>query len=327
MFLLLLFLFALLIITVWRTYPDIGRVVLSLREFWLCRRHGFTELTYHINGVPLSCEDNYNREKPLLILIHGMSADKSVWYPLLKSLNNDFRVVVPDLLGHGESRYSPSFRYDVQSQAQIINALIWQIGTTRAHVIGSSMGGHIAAYLASTYPETIKSCTLISPAGLPASKQSEFERLLARDINPFLITGSRTYRKLLNLTMARPPVIPFMVKDALCQQHMEKNEHYRHIFHDYLQSGWLSMVQLESICCPTLVVWGAKDTVIDVSALDNWQRSLKTLKSSQIYPELGHLPMVESPKRVYYSFMHFYQHHCVSKPVAQETVENRKNAG
>ena len=322
----LIFILALLII-VWRTYPGIGNLLVDLRTFWQCRRHGFHLTTYHINGIPLSCADNFNRDKPLLLLIHGMTADKSVWYPLLKSLTRDFRVVVPDLLGHGDSRYSESYRYDVQSQAQIINALIWQIGTTRAHVMGSSMGGHISAYLAATYPQTIKSCTLINPAGLPAARSSEFERLLNRDINPFLVSGKRTYRKLLDLTMARPPFIPFVVKDALCQQHMARNEHYRHIFHDYLQSGWLSMAQLESICCPVLVVWGAKDKIIDVSAMDNWQRSIPTLKSSQVYPELGHLPMLESPKRVYYSFMHFYQHYCVVSPVKQQTAEKRQNAG
>lgn len=101
-----------------------------------------------------------------IVLLHGYSADKQVWPRFARHLLKNYRVIIPDLAGHGDTGFESSWDYSAPAQAARIAALIDRLGIRKIHIVGNSMGGFIAAHFALGYPERTHSVALIDPAGV-----------------------------------------------------------------------------------------------------------------------------------------------------------------
>ncbi|KAJ8301286.1 hypothetical protein KUTeg_020273 [Tegillarca granosa] len=102
-----------------------------------------------------------------MLLLHGFSADKFMWVPLVKNLPSDIHVIVLDLPGHGDSDVPDedddlSFMSQVKGLHQIIQTV--GLDTEPFHIIGLSMGGTLAGLYAAEYPNLIDRVTLMCPA-------------------------------------------------------------------------------------------------------------------------------------------------------------------
>ena len=95
---------------------------------------------------------NINKAEETLILIHGLGADKDTWLQFAKYFTMNYRVIAPDLPGHGQSIQDFSIDYSVEAQALCILELMQSLKIERAHIIGNSMGGAIAINLVNMQP-------------------------------------------------------------------------------------------------------------------------------------------------------------------------------
>jgi pimeloyl-ACP methyl ester carboxylesterase len=100
---------------------------------------------------------------PDLMLLHGLTYDGRVWAPQAAMLTRRFRVVVPDLRGHGKSS-APERGYNYSDYAEDILGLADTLGMGAMHLCGLSIGGGVAVELALAVPERVRSLTLVSPA-------------------------------------------------------------------------------------------------------------------------------------------------------------------
>ena len=102
-----------------------------------------------------------------LVLVHGGWSDHHNWDPVVPALARSFRVIAYDRPGHGQSAFDPGTRRD---QEDDLGPLIEELGSARAHVVGTSYGGAIALGLAGRRPDVVRSVIaheppLISVAG------------------------------------------------------------------------------------------------------------------------------------------------------------------
>ena len=112
-----------------------------------------------------------------LLLLHGFSGAASTWDAITQELADDFQLVALDLLGHGASdapRDMPSYRMD--SAASDIVDLLGQLGLAKPHLLGYSMGGRLALFLALRYPTLIHSLILESASAGLADEQARAQR-------------------------------------------------------------------------------------------------------------------------------------------------------
>ena len=97
-----------------------------------------------------------------------------MWDPQIPELAESFRVVAIDHLGHGESP-APQGPYDMQQLGTSVISVMDHLAIARAHVVGISMGGHLALWLAVHHPERILNvvvmCTAASFGGPRAWKE------------------------------------------------------------------------------------------------------------------------------------------------------------
>ncbi len=104
-------------------------------------------------------------EGPAVLLIHGMINSSRHWRDVALGLADGYRVIAPDLIGHGDSA-TPRGDYSIGAHAAGIRDLITAIGVERASVVGHSLGGGIAMQFFYQFPQRTERLALISSGGL-----------------------------------------------------------------------------------------------------------------------------------------------------------------
>jgi pimeloyl-ACP methyl ester carboxylesterase len=102
---------------------------------------------------------------PTLLLIHGMAGSSATWQAIIPQLSKKFRVIAPDLLGHGMSA-KPRGDYSLGAFAVFLRDLLDELGVDRATVIGQSLGGGIAMQFAHQHRDYCERLALIGSGGL-----------------------------------------------------------------------------------------------------------------------------------------------------------------
>ena len=87
------------------------------------------------------------------------------WSHLVDKVDDDHRVVVPDLFGHGESA-KPTGDYSLSSHAATLRDLLDHLGIERVSLVGHSLGGGIAMQFYYLFPDRVDRLVLVSSGGL-----------------------------------------------------------------------------------------------------------------------------------------------------------------
>ncbi len=98
-----------------------------------------------------------------ILLLHGFSGDKSTWHDLCPAFQGDNQVIAIDLPGHGASAKPPAAGvYQMDQVAADVICLLDKLNVFQCHVVGYSMGGRLALYLALHYSAPFQSLILES---------------------------------------------------------------------------------------------------------------------------------------------------------------------
>src|SRR6202521_1546799 len=100
-----------------------------------------------------------------LLLIHGMAGSSETWRAVLPQLAKKYRVIAPDLLGHGQSA-KPRGDYSLGAFAVSLRDLLDELGIARATVVGQSLGGGVAMQFTYQPRDYCQRLVLISSGGL-----------------------------------------------------------------------------------------------------------------------------------------------------------------
>jgi pimeloyl-ACP methyl ester carboxylesterase len=101
----------------------------------------------------------------VVVLIHGMAGSSETWRAVIPRLSRKYRVVAPDLLGHGHSA-KPRADYSLGAFAVWLRDLLDELGISRATIIGQSLGGGVAMQFVYQHPDYCQRLILISSGGL-----------------------------------------------------------------------------------------------------------------------------------------------------------------
>lgn len=133
--------------------------------------------------MELAYEEAGNREGPPLVLLHGFPLDRRQWAPQVGPLTEaGYRVVLPDLRGHGRST-TPDGIITMTQCALDVLALCDRLGLERFTLGGFSMGGYAALELARHAPDRLEGLLLADTRADPDTSDARAGRLnLARTV-------------------------------------------------------------------------------------------------------------------------------------------------
>lgn len=290
--------------TFWRSYERFGQLLYNANWKVEARLRGLSTGVVAVEGIPISYFDGGNRNAETIVLLHGFTADKRIWVRFAGRLLKSYRVLIPDLPGHGQTPFRPGIGYSAPEQARRVAAMLEALGVSTAHVYGNSMGGFIAARLALEHAERIASVGLSAAAGVQGRAPSRLDQLVTAGDNPFLFDSPDGFRRLYPMTMHRAPFNPAPARAGLAREYAERSREYAEIFADFHDSHALSEAELASIRMPALAVWGAYDQLIDVSAAHLLHQRIPGAELD-LYEDLGHMPMLEAPRRAAENYLKF----------------------
>ncbi|MGQ3056293.1 MAG: alpha/beta fold hydrolase [Nevskia sp.] len=291
------------------TYPAVGKLALDADTRIEIAIAGLKRATVNVgDSRMMTWQGGPDDAAETVVMIHGYSADKTVWMRFAPHFTDRYRVLVLDLPGHGETPFDAALRYDTLSQAQRVLKAMDVLGIQKAHLVGNSMGGFIAAQLALHHPERVQSATLMDAAGVIAPQPSDMEQMLSRgEGNPFELTSRAAFDRFYAMTMAQPPWVPGMTLDWIAADYAARRASLARIFQDFHHVDLLD-ARLAEITVPVLVMWGDQDRLVHRSAAEVWARGIPGAQRVS-YPDLGHMPMVEDPARSAADVRTFIGHH------------------
>lgn len=255
--------------------------------------YGFEQTSVDIGEMKLAAYIGGPEDKPAIVMIHGYSADKDVWPRFAKYFVEDYRVIIPDLAGHGDTGFDPTSSFRGPAQAERVSKMMTALGIEKAHIIGNSMGGFITGWFARLYPDQTITATPVDPAGVASPIPSDREVMIANGQNPFFVKSREDFDSFYPMTMEKPPYLPEFILAAMAQKYQDRRQELVAIDADLGSNDGL-IDELEQITAPTLIMWGNADRLLHVSAAAIWQSKIAN-SQVHIFDGVGHMPMVEVP--------------------------------
>lgn len=120
---------------------------------------------------------------PHLLLLHGIGASVYSWRFVLDELTRHYTVTALDLPGFGRSSKRSGEDYGLDRQCERLIAFADQLGIDSARLVGSSMGGAIALWMAQKNPQRFPEVAVLAPATNPEIIPRRLSRVAA--LTPF----------------------------------------------------------------------------------------------------------------------------------------------
>ncbi len=276
------------------------RIALAARLYALitraeARAYGLRERRVDVGDADLAVLEGGPADAPVVVLLHGYTADRVVWVRFARHLLRDHRVVIPELAGHGATGFTTGTDFSAPAQAERVAALLDRLGVERAHVAGNSMGGFVAATLALARPDLVRSLLLSDAVGVHSPEPSDAELEFRSGRNPFLLDDVSLFPEFYAMTMAKAPFVPGFIRTALAADFVARRDELEEIFEGFIGIATLDD-RLGEITTPTLVMWGEQDRLVHRSTAQVWADGIAGARTIT-YPEAGHMPMLEVPRR------------------------------
>ena len=253
---------------------------------------------------------NANSESVPVLLVHGFSASKEQYLGVMKYFPQSQYVISVDLFGHGETSLCDSEQCGVPTQIDYLNKFVDLMGLSKQkfHLVGSSLGGHIAGMYSVTYPENLLSLTMVCPQGISYEAETKMKEEAERTQTTILLPQTEDeYLELIRMTSHKEVNIPNILVSGLLQVRKQRNDFYektlRALFEPH--SEHLLERNLHAIQTPTMVVWGKEDKLIDVECLDVIKDKIPSTPKVVVLDDVGHSISLERPRKLAFVLMEF----------------------
>lgn len=240
----------------------------------------------------LSYEVSGPRSGTTVVLLGSLGSDRSMWDAQVSDLARDHTVVAVDHRGHGGSEVVPG-PCTVADLAADVLTLLDSLGVEGFHVVGLSLGGAVAQWLAVHEPARVRSAALLCTAAKFGEPSGWVERAAAvREGGVAAVADGVVARW---ITPARAGAEPELVA-KLREMVMGTDPEGYAAACDAL-SGWDNRADLGRISCPTLVLAGDEDPSTPPEVLREIADGVPGSTFVTLSPA-AHVPTVEVPDRV-----------------------------
>lgn len=226
-----------------------------------------------------------------VICLHGAGAGAVTWYPSIGAISKKFQVIVPDIVGYGESD-KPNAPYDRAYFSKWLKDFLIQMKIQKAHIVGLSQGGAIALQFAIDYPDMVNKLVVINSAGLGAKVSfwplvgmiwmNSFPSVMANHFNaPYIV--HKPENRDINHSLYSVAVI--------------KSSGGKNAFKQGRGSAVSKIPEesLKRINNETLIVWGKEDKLFSPEYGETTAKIIPNAKFHLIQ-DAGHLSLIDQPE-------------------------------
>jgi pyruvate dehydrogenase E2 component (dihydrolipoamide acetyltransferase) len=230
--------------------------------------------------------------KPAVLFIHGFGGDLDNWLFNLDALAEKHRVYALDLPGHGQS--TPNVPgTSLSALAGFVGKFMDALSLDKAHLVGHSMGGGIAAQMAVDTPSRVESVALISPVGFGDEINNAYTEGFVK------AESRRELKPVVELLFANPELVSRqMLDDLLKYKRLDGVSDALTSLGDGLFGGGKQSARpggkLAESGKPVLIVWGEKDQIIPAAHAKNAPPGATV----RVFDDAGHMSQMEKANEV-----------------------------
>ncbi|HEV3165152.1 MAG TPA: alpha/beta fold hydrolase [Isosphaeraceae bacterium] len=236
-----------------------------------------------------------NGPGPVVVLLHGFPFDRGMWEAQQIALGSTYRLITPDLRGHGESA-APTGIYTMDDMADDVVELLDALRITEPVVLGGlSMGGYVALALAVRHPKRLRGLMLLDTK--------------ATADTPEAARGREELAQKVEALGSAEPVVKAMVPKLFSQAtRLNRPELIARLEERMLRTPARGVAgalrgmavrpdrtgELSRISVPTLVIVGSEDVITPPTEARAMAQALPNAELVEI-PDAGHLAPLENP--------------------------------
>jgi len=249
-----------------------------------------------------------------VILIHGLGASLEWWQPNIDRLSEGYRVIALDFLGFGLTS-KPSADFSLNLASDFMRSFLDALELPRVSLVGNSLGGLIALYVASRMPDRVDKLVLVDNAGM-GQKLSILLRL--GSVYPvgemaLALRNRLTVKIFLSRLFYDSRKVPYYLIDCIlkmfaiprnaesCLRVLRTGVNIKGIKEEI----WRSLHgATSSLPHQALIIWGAEDRI---TPLAQAHVGKKLIRNSELYviESCGHIPQVECPEEFNQAVLEF----------------------
>ena len=265
-----------------------------------------TAHTVTLHGHDLSYLDSGTGSA--VLFIHGLLGSHRNWAHLLDRMDDDQRVVIPDLFGHGASA-KPVGDYSLGAHAATLRDLLDRLHIETVTLVGHSLGGGIAMVFSYLFPERVDRLVLVASGGLGRDVHAVLRSATlpgAEWVLPVLASGwvrgrlESTGRALAVVGWRPGSDLTAVWEGFTSLADADSRRAFLATTRSVIDRGGQSVSAHdylpEARTVPTLVVWGTKDRMIPAWHAITAQRSIPGCRV-ELFEGAGHFPHLDDPDR------------------------------
>jgi pimeloyl-ACP methyl ester carboxylesterase len=245
---------------------------------------------YTVNNVKLFVNDE-GEGSPTLLFMNFWGGSTETWKQVTAKLKNSFRCITYDHRGWGQSE-KPEIGYSIKSLAKDAISLIEALNLNEYIIVGHSMGGKVAQYIAAQKPVGLRKLILVAPSpSFPTIMPTEMHEVM-KGAYLSLASINATIDQVFKASDIKPEIRTQLVKDL--QSHNESS-----------RLGWPMIALIEdvskgvdSIEVPTLIIVGENDIVDSPERLLVEVKAIINGSEMVLIEGAGHLSMLQQPEKV-----------------------------
>jgi len=234
---------------------------------------------------------------PALVLLHGLGSSHLTWSAVDAAFGRRFTVYELDLPGFGYSD-KPATVTSAREEASFVDHFLASRGVERASVIGHSMGGDVALWLAIEHPNRVDRLIVVDAAEI--GEAAAVFRLVAVPVVGDVVLKTTTTP----LTLPQMMADPYVQKQALTKNMSE--EYARMYWSPGARQALVELAKsydadkapllasIGGVHVPTLIVWSEHDPYFPVSVAEDLRDRLPAA-DLRLISDAGHLPQEEQP--------------------------------
>jgi abhydrolase domain-containing protein 6 len=217
---------------------------------------------------------------PALVFVHGAGDQAGTWSKVAPSFATSYRVIIPDLAGHGESD-PKSGPISIGDEVKGLETLLTELKVEKAILVGNSMGAWVSVLYAYQHPDSVDRLVLVN--GGPYSINASYH----------LMPADREEARSVMSSLQDPgsPAIPnFVLDDIVRRSHAGPIGRLTQVS----QEQFTLDGKLASMKTPADILWGQADRMLGMQYAERLQAELPASRLT-VLPRCGHIPQRECP--------------------------------
>ena len=267
------------------------------------------ELTIHGHRITYRTAGPPDGSAPVILLVHGIAGNAAQWDRVIPLLAEQYTVVAPDLLGHGESA-KPRGDYSLGAYAVGLRDLMLALEHERVTVVGHSLGGGVAMQFAYQYPMLCERLVLVSSGGLGKEVHGLLKAVTwpgAEFVLPLLTARplhaavGATGRGLATCGLRPGPDVTEMLRAFGSLTDPRARRAFVHTIRAVIDARGQRVSARDRLyladLIPTMVVWGRRDPIIPAWHAEEAHAAMPASRL-EVLDKVGHFPQLECPERL-----------------------------